>query len=326
MGFISSNEKYYLRELSLLEGKKLNSSDLYKAKQLLKVLDDLADEGYFKLNKHLEDKYQIITRLHAILTSHSEKPFPLLHSQIPKVQYGEKEFEIKALCKKLTDTANKKSVFSDNSFLKNIRAYCDWLEYDNDTAYVFLLRDALLPYIYFRSRDRVNTYPWLISRDFLKGISGKDTIDDEIRLPIYNALDSGVTKYFDFKNYFKDHIDKVLKQYPLLVQILRKLLSEITQEKIMVIESGYCGTIPMLLSALDERVDFRLYTTAPLLYDVYEDKIFCRRYEDLRLFETLYSQDLLMKYTSFSEGKFYVKLAQNDIVRNEAMKEIYSVM
>ncbi len=72
------------------------------------------------------------------------------------------------------------------------------------------------------------------------------------------------------------------------------------------IESGYMGTGPMILKALDDRVDFRLFTTAPFLYETYNDKIFCRKYEDIRRFETLYSQDLFMQYSSYSSGKYYV--------------------
>lgn len=66
------------------------------------------------------------------------------------------------------------------------------------------------------------------------------------------------------------------------------------------IESGYMGTVPMMLKALDDRVDFRLFTTAPFLYETYKDKIFCRKYEDIRRFETLYSQDLFIWVTELS--------------------------
>lgn len=40
----------------------------------------------------------------------------------------------------------------------------------------------------------------------------------------------------------------------------------------MVIESGYMGTITVLLSALDDRVDFRLFTTIPFFYKIYSGK------------------------------------------------------
>ena len=55
MGFISFNEKYYLQKLSEFEEKNLNSSELQEVKQLLKILDDLSDEGYTALNNCLEN-------------------------------------------------------------------------------------------------------------------------------------------------------------------------------------------------------------------------------------------------------------------------------
>lgn len=326
MGFLSFNEQYYIKELARLEGKKLDQKGIYETKQILKLLDDLADEGYFELNNDLESKYHVITRLRSILSLHGEKPFRLLHAQIPAVNYSENEFEVTGLCNALIGTASEERVISDNPFIEEIAAYCDWLGSEWDTAYIFLFRDAFLPYVYFRSRDRDRLYPWLISRAFLSDVSGKENIDDEIRLPIYEALESGITEYSAFKEFCKERIHKVLEQYPPLAQALGGLLKEIREKRIMVVETGYCGTVPMLLASLDDRVDFRLYTTAPFLYEVYRDKIFCRKYENIRLFETLYSQDILMKYASFTHGKFYVRLALEANVRDNAIKEIYSLI
>lgn len=50
MGFISFNEKYYKKKLEEYENKQLSESEIYEAKQLLKILDDLTDEGYTNLN------------------------------------------------------------------------------------------------------------------------------------------------------------------------------------------------------------------------------------------------------------------------------------
>ena len=54
MGFISFNENYYRRKLEDYENRLLSDADIYEAKQLLKVLDDLADEGYTNLNDQME--------------------------------------------------------------------------------------------------------------------------------------------------------------------------------------------------------------------------------------------------------------------------------
>lgn len=126
-----------------------------------------------------------------------------------------------------------------------------------------------------------------------------------------------------FMAYCREKILKVLDEHKALKDALIELLQSIPEEKIMVVESGYMGTIPILLMALDDRVDFRMFTTAPFLYDTYREKIYCQRYEEIRKFETLYSQDLLMKYASFKEGKFFVNISNDNEVLRKSFSEIY---
>lgn len=324
MGFFSYNEKYYTKALKRLEGRALNKSELYEARQLLKLLDDLVDEGYTQLNRILEEKHGIVSRLRRILDAHHEESFPVQKRILLSTEYGNTEMEIGAVSHQLAKRIKSGVVPSDNPFLANIRNYCEWISRQSDTAYVFLLRDTFLPYLYFESSGKGGLYPWVINRDFLWQTVGKDT-DDLLRLPIYEALESGVSDYLDFSVFCKARIWKVLSEYPALERTLRELLCGIREEKILVIESGYCGTIPLTLSALDDRVDFRLYTTAPFLYEIYRDKIFCRRYEQIRSFETLYAQDALMKYSSFQNGHFYVRPATDDGIWEKAAREVVAL-
>ncbi len=55
MGFISFSLDYYKKELQKLESVPVSAETIYRAKQLLKMLDDLVDEGYTELNEKLED-------------------------------------------------------------------------------------------------------------------------------------------------------------------------------------------------------------------------------------------------------------------------------
>lgn len=325
MGFLSFNVKYYLGKLSEFEGKALDQNALDEVKRDLKVLDDLEDEGYTDLNRELETRFQAITRLRGILSSHGEAPFPFRQALAPDVHYGEEEFEAGALCTGLISEAARRKAVSDHPLLKRIADYCAWIGYEEDTAYIFLLRDGLLPFVYFQSRGRRGLYPWLISRAFLAQTAGAEGVDDDFRLPIYEALEKGALEFGPFKEFCTARMRGAFAGYPLLERALKELLSGIREEKIIVIESGYCGTVPMMLAALDERVDFRLYATAPFLYETYWEKVFCRRYEDIRLFETLYSQDVLTKYSSFRQGQFYVRMAREEWVKDQALGEIYRV-
>ena len=322
MGFISFNENYYRGRLEAYENKALDGSDIYAVKQLLKVLDDLADEGYTNLNERMEAAFSCLTRLRNLLHNVNEEPFPIDHERLADTVYGRKEYELKELLADLAGDAVEYKSRSDNPFLKEICSYADWIGWEKDTAYVFLLRDALLPYILYSGRNRDNIYPWLISRRFLEDITKTENVDDDIRLPLYEALESGRTDFNDFDAFCKERILSVLDDHQELKTVLLELLGSVRQNRIIVIESGYMGTIPMMLKALDSRVDFRLFTTAPFLYDTYRDRIFCRRYEDIRRFETVYSQDLLLQYSSYRDGKFCVKVSEDRSVRDKALSEI----
>ncbi len=326
MGFISFNENYYRRKLEEYENKLLSDADIREAKQLLKVLDDLADEGYTNLNDRMETDFSCLTRLRAVLRCRGEVPFPIDHERLSDTVYGKNEYELRELIGDLVEEAEDHSRVSPNPFLEEIHRYCDWIGYEEDTAYVFLLRDAFLPYVFFRSRGRDNIHPWLISRRFLEDITETKDADDDIRLPLYEALESGHIQFGDYSAYCGERILPVLNGHPKLKTILLELLRPIEQDRILVIESGYMGTIPMMLRALDGRVDFRLFTTAPFLYETYRDRIFCRKYEDLRRFETLYSQDLFMRYSSYRGGKFYVNVSADGSVKEKAVSEIAGMM
>lgn len=322
MGFISFNENYYRRKLEEYENRILSDTDIYEARQLLKVLDDLTDEGYTNLNDTMEGDFSCLTRLRNILHRCGSSPFPIDHERLAGTVYGESEFELEGRIEMLYKDAITHSDASANPFLEEIYKYCEWIGYEEDTAYVFLMRDTLLPYLFFHSRDRDNIFPWLISRRFLEDITETEYMDDDIRLPLYEALESGHKTFDEYSVYCRNRILPVLNEHPKLETILLNLLGSIKQKRIIVIESGYMGTIPMMLKALDDRVDFKLFTTAPYLYETYQDRIFCRKYEDIRKFETLYSQDLLLKYASYREGKFYVRMSTDKLVLDRSLSEI----
>lgn len=322
MGFLSFNENYYRRKLEYYENIILSDADIYEVKQLLKVLDDLTDEGYTNLNDTMEADFSCLTRLRSVLYQYREVPFPIDHERLSGTDYGKNEYELEALLGNLIEDARNHSGVSANPFIEEIYRYCEWIGYEEDTAYVFLMRDAMLPYVFFHSKGRDNIYPYLISRRFLEDITETECVDDAIRLPLYEALEFGHIQFDEYFAYCNKRTLKVIDEHQKLKTILFDLLSSIKQSRIIVIESGYMGTIPMMLKALDDRVDFRLFTAAPFLYETYQDRIFCRKYEDIRRFETLYSQDLFMKYSSYCDGKFYVNISLDESVKKKTISEI----
>lgn len=156
MGFLSFNANYYETKLKRYENKNLTKDDLNEIKQLLKVLDDLTDEGYFSLNNFLEKEFSCLTRLRALLKANGEVPFSVLEKKLPETHYYEKEEELKGRIEFLTKKVRKEERSSSHPFLQEILAYSKWIEYDENTATIFLLRDAILPYGFFSQKKRKN--------------------------------------------------------------------------------------------------------------------------------------------------------------------------
>ncbi len=70
----------------------------------------------------------------------------------------------------------------------------------------------------------------------------------------------------------------------------------------------------------------RMYTTYPYLLEVYDDNIYSQKYEENRLFETLYSQDLYFQFSDFKDGHFFVRKCANREVEKKAFAEIKTIL
>ncbi len=329
MSFISYSLDFYKNEINKLEIATVSEETIYRAKQLLKMLDDLLDEGYTALNKALEETFSGVSRLKAYLKLHNAEPFPdyrTLFSEID-IEYGQQPYELTEAIKELTETAEKSTDKSDNVFLSELIRFCEWIGYEKDTAYIFLLRDTLVPYIYYQNKKRENIYPWLLGRNTLSVLTGKDNIDDEIRSSIIKALEFGkCCNYKDFCSVVLPDIRATLTRYPEIESNLTKLLNDIVEKRIIVVESGCSGTFPMLLMSMDDRIDVRMYTTYPYLLDIYGDKIYSPKYEENRLFETLYSQNLYFRFFDLKGGRFFVKKCKNKEIEKIAVAEIKAIL
>jgi len=329
MGFISFSLSYYEKELNQLENADATEETLYKAKQLLKMLDDLVDEGYRELNECLEEKFQGVSRLRTYLKKNGAEPFPMYHKEITesRVSYEALESELTSAIDEMIKKATDFAETSKEPFLTELLRFCEWIGYEDDTAYIFLLRDTLLPYVYYRAKGRNAVYPWLLGRKTLEHLIGKLYVDDEIRSSIMKALEEEkCSNYTEFCEAVLPDIRNTMSNYPEVEQCLKSMLGEITEQKIIVVESGCSGTFPMLLASLDERVEVRMYTTYPYLLEVYGGRIFTPKYEENRLFETFASQDLYFQFSDLRDGKFFVKKCENAQVEKKAMEEIKVMM
>lgn len=326
MGFISYSMKYYADALEHLDSAPVTDAGVYRAQQLLKMLDDLTDEGYTGLCDQLEQAFGGVSRLRQYLRSSGAQPFAI-PPKLPAGVYGMDAFELTAALDDLTEKAAHSGEVCGDPFLSELIRFCGWIGCEDGTAYIFLLRDALLPYVYYRSRGRCGLHPWLLGRRAFEAMTGNPYADDEIRSSVIAALESGACGDFDsFREFVLPDMQKTLSRYPEAVGHLTNLLQTIPEQRVIVVESGCYGTFPLLLMSLDPRVDMRMYTTVPYLADVFGDRIFTQKYENNRLFETLYSQDAYLKFAGFRDGRFYVNRCTDAAIEANALAEVRAML
>lgn len=323
MSFLSYNLQYFKEKIERLERNDLSPAEVYEAKQLLKMLDDLNDEGYFALSNKIRENFDGIERLKNIIIKNGEQPFMINgYPERPKSCFANKTENLN----KYIDDLIERSKYADHDrrnlpFLDEIDMFCKWIQPSDDAALVFLLRDALLPYIYYRVENRKNIYAWIISRKFMQ-LMFNTNIDDIVREIFFDALENDCSDFDSFKTYCKAEIQLKLSDFPQPVYIIKQLLMQIPCKNITVIETGCHGTFPMLLASVDDRIDFKMYSTVPYLKDIYKGRIFTAAYEKLRQFETLYCHDKLFQLSGFKNGEFFVSETKDASALSAALSEI----
>lgn len=324
MGFLSYSLRYYREELQRLENRPASPESLYHARRLLRMLDDLDDEGYTALNGALEQAFCGTSRLRDYLKRHHAAPFsrPPKRADAGALVYPEAETELRGAIARAMQAASAMPEAGPSSFADRLRRFCRWIGYDGRTAYVFLLRDTLLPFVYYSARDLKRVYPWLLGRSAFAALTGRQDADDELRASVYRALEAGCTDFSSFLRAAVPDMRRTMLRYPRAKDALCSMLADIDAERILVVESGCAGTFPLLLMSLDARVDMRMYTAYPYLTGVYGARVFTARYEENRLFETMASQELYFRFSGVRNGLFYVRQCADAQVERQALAEI----
>lgn len=315
MSYISYLTNHYKEMIESLKQRRLSSNEILLAKRYLKLIDDLSDEGYTEAELAIQSRFNGITRLKQILKTHDSLPFPKIVAEKTENDFSDREYELNEYLNTLIENKGRNQAYMTNalSYALDYAAYIEKL-YEPSTAFVFLLRDTLVPYIHFVKRfGTSNAFPLLIGRRFFKLIN-RQSFDDRIRGVIIDALEAEIKTYDSFTCYCKSKIDMLLRSDTELKTILSSMLPK-NFDKILVVESGIHGTFPIMLSALDDRVDFVMYTAAPFLQPVLKDRCFTDCYENIRGIEALTCQARLFELNSFENGSFFIKKSvKNDII------------
>lgn len=328
MGFLSYCLSFYRDELGKLENRIPTEAGLYRARQLLRMLDDLADEGYTALNDRLEAAHCGVTKLRKYLARNRVKPFSPVGNwvDVARLHYSIQESELRSAIAQAMNAAAAMPNAPRAPFTENLHQFCRWIGYEHKTAYIFLLRDTLLPFVYCLEQGRQRLYPWLLSRKSFATLTGQAAANDAVRACIYAALESGCTDYPSFIRTVLPAMRRAIGAYPQARERIGSMLADIDAERILVVESGCAGTFPLLLMALDERVDMKMYTTYPYLTDVLGKRVFISRYEENRLFETMAAQALYFRFSGLRNGQFYIQTCTNKAIETRALAEIHAMM
>ena len=300
---------------------------LYEARQYLRYIDDLSDEGYTCLESTLESAFHGMSRMRAFIDRNGEKPFAL-PPRIGRSGFGGEPTELSAYLKRVTKQARSFPP-KPGSFLDEMLTYSKWLKSaDSGAAYVFLLRDTLIPYLDFAGdgcfSGRAYAYP--IGRKFFRLAAGCDDFDDRARGVIYEALEAGAADFQELWRYCRPRLCALLESEPEVKTALCGLLSGIKEKRVIVVESGVHGTIPLLLMAADERVEMRMYTAAPFLWAQLGGFCFTRAYENARRFETVECQESLFELCGCPDGRFLVQEMISPAVKEAALGELSYVL
>lgn len=328
MSFLSFHLGYYQKEIEKLKVSPGETADLLHAKRLLKILEDLNDEGYHQLSQAVEASFAGVSALREYLRRYGERPFssPPKPSLPKQVIYDSRETELTEAIGQIVKKAEHGTP-SEKPFLAELDRFARWVGYEEDTAYVFLLRDTFLPYVAYLSAGRERIHPLLLGRAALAALAGETGVDDVLRATVTDALEADTCN--DFAAFCEEVLPamrEILQKYPRVRETLETFLREIPQRRIITVESGCTGTFPLLLMSLDQRVEMRMYTAYPYLAELYGERLYTRRYEDVRAFETLVSQDVYFRFSSLRDGKTFVQACKDPAVEREALGEIRTLL
>lgn len=136
MGFLSFNLEFYKTELQKLQTTPVSEETIYRAKQLLKMLDDLLDEGYTELNRKLEEAFSGASRLKTYLKENHAEPFPIYRKPLSAIDvpYEKCAYELTAAIEDLVQSAENCSDVSADAFISELINFCQWIGCDENTA------------------------------------------------------------------------------------------------------------------------------------------------------------------------------------------------
>ena len=330
--------KIYSKKLNKFEKKqKLTKIDLNE----IKSMQQIVSEGYRYYPKQysIMNKDKILERLNKLLKNNSAKKLGKYEEMPQKTpDFENHEIVLEDFCDNLK-IKTQKNLAKYPKILKELCDYTFWATKEK-AFYIFLLRDMFLPYLITKNVLQKPCYPMLYGRKILKyfysnssiqGFDFGESDDDPIYLKFLYTLCDVASNYNDnFDKFFKvlkPKFLKLIKQNKSFFEYTKKMLSKIKSEKIIIIECGRYGTIPLILKCLDERIDFKLFSTGPEMFELYKDRIYNKKGLRLPLsklvdMEKLTCQNEMFIFSSIKNDKVMIKVTTNKKLLEQSHNEI----
>lgn len=129
MGFLSFNMAFYRAELRRLAETPPTAAAIYRARTLLKMLDDLADEGYTTLNEQLESGGNGAAWLRDYLRKNHAELFPRMQSFLPgcNIAYGPQRIPLETAIRQAAAEARTLPEPQGLPCVNELRRFCNGL-------------------------------------------------------------------------------------------------------------------------------------------------------------------------------------------------------
>lgn len=331
--------KFYKKRIKELESKKvLSNDDLCEAQTMLQFIEYANFKSSKKQTEEMK-KIDAFNRLADILKKYNcEKLGDYKKQSSHKQCFDKTEVLLDDFLTNIEKTSHDTKTFCNAPIFNNIASYTKYIENLDCDSVIFLLRDVMLPYFAYNKRG-TKKYAFQISRKMMHYFKChevqdvydyKDSDNDYNYLEyvwiIYEASTLFYNNFEKFFNYIKPKFLSLLNKNKPFYDYLKKILSQIQGKKILVVDSGRFGTMPLILKCIDNRVDFVLFTTCPEMYSVYNEKIFTKNTGKLYDFELITSQNDLFTFSSIKNDNTYIKITNDKNIVNKSLEEIKTIL
>lgn len=337
MDTFNFEKTFYTRRLKELENNTLTKQDIEEIQTMYQIALDKIE--YSPNTYKALQEINAYSRLEKLLKQNNTLPLPPFQEIVHTApSFDNTELSLEDFLNNLNN--NIKIPFNDKQLdiFNDVCNFSNWLLKENSNI-IFLLRDMFLPYLICKECSNTTATPLLIGRKLIKFFNDSKTEnnydfdasdDDENYLNFLYIIYEGATLYPNsfskFFTYIKPKFIENIKKIPNLYEFLKINLSKIKGKKITVAESGLFGTIPLILMCVDNRIDFKLFSTHPALYEVYKNKIFTKNINQLLALEQSISQNQLFIFSSVRNNKTYIKQTTDPNILEKSYQEIANLL